>query len=130
MAFQDIFGQDILPGHILAVRRRSKGSSLDLYIATSLGPASKSQQRYGFSGKVRVLRLAQYSDTLSGSYINLKTGFNNDVVIIEPSNVFLSLQNKKVARLFSIVDAGKSSGKLPEDYKLGKPWTEEQVLID
>ena len=125
-SIQDIFGQDILPGSIVAISRSNRNALQELSIVTS----------FGYRGRGRVINLIRIgwswntrSASITIGWLNSPCqGFNNDVIVIEPTKAFLALNNKRVQSLIEAVDIAKDKKLLPSDYKLGKPFSDEQIF--
>lgn len=120
---QDIFGQDILPGSIIAISRGNRQSLQELSIVTS----------FGYRGRGKVIKLVRLGWSWGGKtnitvgwLSNPKYGFNNDVIVIDPGKAFLALNNKRIQGLLQAIDIAKDDGHLPDDYKLGKPFSDKQ----
>ena len=127
-SFQDIFGQDILPGHIVAVSYINHSIFQELAVVLSFG--------YHYSDKAKFVKLISYDhyspvhEGVVVGWMPVNYGFNNNVIVIEPDKVFLALNNKRIQSLIKIIDIAKDEGILPDDYILGKAFDNKQDLLE
>lgn len=135
-SFQDIFGQDILPGHIVALSCANRSIFQGLAVVLSFG--------YRYSDKAKFVKLIISHDhyfishdhysppsmALSKRWMSVNYGFNNNVIVIEPDKVFLALNNRRIQSLIEAIDLAKDEGILPDDYILGKAFDNKQDLLE
>lgn len=131
-SIQDIFGQDILPGSLLAIRRKDRGSSLELSIVVGFDYRGKNWRTGGKPQEIaKVIRLGWWkSNSITKGWITLQRGYNDNIIVVEPSQAFLALNNDKIKRVLRAVDIAKDEGLLPDDYKLAKPFSDEQIFAE
>ena len=122
-SIQDIFGQEIFPGHLVSISRKADNRGHELAVIIGFGH----RKQYNIKNKImRVIKVDFFGKTLSKGSIDIDYGYNNRIIILEASNIFLALYNHKIKSLLQIIDDAKDKGILPKDYKLGKPFLEEQ----
>lgn len=126
-SFQDIFGQDILPGHIVAISRANRSALQELAIVLSFG-----YRNSRYRGKAKIVNLIRlgWTSKLSKGWLSVNHGFNNDVIVIEPGKAFLALNNKRIQSLIKAIDIAKDEGILPSNYTLGKPFSDKQEFVE
>jgi hypothetical protein len=129
-SIQDIFGRDILPGSIIAISRGNRESEQELSVVT--GFAYRGRHWQGRGKIVNLIRLGWSwggrPPTITKGWLHVGAGFNDDVIVVEPSQAFLALNNKRIQGLIQAVDIAKDEGLLPSDYKLGTPFSDEQIF--
>lgn len=126
---QDVFGQDILPGSLLAIRRADRGHSLELSIVVGFGYRRRNWSTNSKQEVVRVVRLGWgKADKVTKGWIEIVRGYNDNIIVVEPGQAFLALNNDKIKKVLRAVDLAKDEGLLPDDYKLGKPFATEQIF--